>query len=149
MKNNKFNQRSDNSYVRKSNIREEKVKIIDKNKIVFSLKDFDSTQPKKNLQDFSSWEKDKNLSKFCEIIRELSKLTIEEAKKDEIITEYGAFPNDTDFTYPKHIDKDIRWAVIKKIEQKIRVVGYIVDNVFYIVFFDKDHQFWKVEKKHT
>lgn len=33
--------------------------------------------------------------------------------------------------------------------QKGRVAGYMKENTFYIVFLDKNHQFWITEKKHT
>jgi hypothetical protein len=29
------------------------------------------------------------------------------------------------------------------------VIGYFEDNIFQIVFLDKDHEFWKTKKKNT
>ena len=150
MSKNKFQTRSEKSFERKENFREEKVKTQDKNKIVFSFKDFDHTQPQHNPQNFTSWENDKTLAKLMESLKELTKKTFQEAEREGIITRYNTFPENSDFTCPKYIDEDACWAVIKKISgQKSRAVGYIVDNIFYLVFLDKDHKFWKTSKKNT
>jgi len=142
--------RTDCSFQRKSACRDERITIIDIDKIIFSFKDVISDQPKRNRQSFESWQKDKILSKLLEKLRHLSRLTIQEAKQQGFITEYDMFPDNTDFKCPKKFEDGVRWSVIKKITgQKARIVGYIVDNIFYIVFLDKDHQFWKTKKKRT
>lgn len=33
--------------------------------------------------------------------------------------------------------------------QKGRVAGYVIGNVFYVVFLDQNHRFWVTEKKGT
>ncbi|QTA85781.1 hypothetical protein [Desulfonema magnum] len=142
--------RTDRSFQKKSNCRDERVAIVDIDKITFSFKDVISNHPKGNMQSFESWQKDKILSKLLEKLRYLSELTIQEAKQQGFITEYNKFPDNTDFKCPKQFKDGARWSVIKKITgQKTRIVRHIVDNIFYIVFLDKDHQFWKTKKKHT
>jgi hypothetical protein len=143
--------RNSDSFKRKSSFREERVPTIDKDKIVISFKDYDGTQPRKQPQDFQDWQKEGILVEFLEKLPSLCDMTIEEAKKLEMITPYGPFPSNSDYKLPKkHIGKDLHWAVLKKITgQKARVAGHIIDNVFYIVFLDKNHKFWPVEKKHT
>ncbi len=45
---------------------------------------------------------------------------------------------------------DVEWATIQKIVgQKTRVAGYLIKNVFYPVFLDKDHLFYPSTKRHT
>ncbi len=112
--------------------------------IVFSLKDFDVNQG----QSFEDWEKDKILSKLMKRLRELTSFTVTEAQQNRILTIYDDFPTKSDFKQPKHIPNGVKWAVIS-IQGKERIAGYIEDNVFYIVFLDKDHKFWITEKKHT
>ena len=34
-------------------------------------------------------------------------------------------------------------------EQKGRVAGHIIENIFYVVFLDKNHRFYVTEKKNT
>ena len=44
----------------------------------------------------------------------------------------------------------VQWAVIKGMKgQKGRVAGYVIGNVFYVVFLDQNHRFWVTEKKGT
>lgn len=44
----------------------------------------------------------------------------------------------------------LNWAVIMDIKgQKGRVAGHIIDNIFYVVFLDREHRFYITEKRHT
>jgi hypothetical protein len=117
-----------------------------KNLIVFSLKHFDINQG----QSFEVWEKKNILAKLMTIMRELSSLTIIEAINKAIIKKYGEFPPNgkTEFVFPIYLHPRVCWATLH-IAAKERVAGYIEDNIFYIVFLDKDHRFWISEKKHT
>jgi hypothetical protein len=112
--------------------------------VVFSLKDFDINQG----QSFEEWEKDQILSHLLTRLREISAHTIENALSKKIITLYDSFPTNTEFKHPKHIYRAVRWGTIH-INGKIRICGYLEENIFYIVFLDKDHQFWISKKKHT
>ncbi len=112
--------------------------------IVFSLKDFDINQG----QSFEDWEKEKILSNLMRRLQQISSLTITEAQQNKILKIYGDFPIKSEFKHPKHVPIGVKWAVIA-IQGKERIVGYVEDNVFYIVFLDKDHKFWITEKKHT
>ncbi len=112
--------------------------------IVFSLKDFDINQG----QTFKEWEKKEILSKLMTRLREVSSFSIIEAQQNRTLTIYGDFPKKTDFTHPKHVPHGVKWAVIS-IQGKERIAGYIEENIFYVVFLDKDHRFWITAKKHT
>jgi hypothetical protein len=143
--------RHSDTFKRKSSVREERIPTIDKDKIVISFKDFDGTQPRKQPQGFQDWENEEILVEFLEKLPNLCEMTMQEAKNKEMITEYGEFPDAEGYKIPNKLkDKELRWAVLKKLTgQKARVAGHIIDNVFYIVFLDKNHKFWPVETKHT
>ena len=144
---NKFQKRSHSG--RKENIRNERQTTeTEEPKLVFKFKDFDDTQ--KIGQSFEDWQKNEILSILMKRFQQLSQKTLKEAKTDGSVKFYDKFPSVSEFMYPKHIAPDVRWGVIKQITgQKARVVGYIIDNVFYIVFLDMDHKFWPTKKKRT
>jgi len=112
--------------------------------IVFSLKDFDINQGQK----FDEWETDSILSNLLTRLRQISSYTIEEAIRQQVVKAYDNFPEKSDFYHPKHIPEGVRWGTIS-IKGKERIAGYIEENIFHIVFLDKDHRFWITEKKHT
>jgi len=67
------------------------------------------------------------------------------------ITEYHKvnFPPNSKFTEPRHI-QNVTWAVLHiKPTSKEVVAGYIENEVFYIVFLDKEHNFWPSPLKNT
>ena len=143
---NRFVSRDERSFERKQNNREERSVKQELRKILFSFKDFDLNQG----QSFSDWERAQLLSALFEKLRHLSELNMQEANQQKIIKRYDGFPVVTDFEHPRHVADTVEWAVITNIKgQKGRVAGHIIDNVFYIVFLDKDHRFWITKKPHT
>lgn len=74
-----------------------------------------------------------------------------EVTRQQIIKEYpkGVFPQNSDFTEPKHITPPVTSWCSMHIQGKECIIGYFDDNVFYIVFLDKDHRFWITGKKNT
>lgn len=131
---------------RKENIRMERSVEGDLPKVVFSFKDFDKTQIPPG-QTYEEWQEKGYLAYLLEKLSHISELNMIEAKQQKYITEYGSFPKLSDFEHPRHIAEDVNWAVIKKIKgQKGRVAGHIIGNVFYIVFLDLEHRFWKMDR---
>jgi hypothetical protein len=112
--------------------------------VVLSFKDFDINQGQK----FEEWEEEQILSNMLTRLREVCAYSIEEALGKQIIKLYNSFPENSDFSHPKHIPEGVKWATIR-IKGKERVAGYVEDNIFFVVFLDKDHQFWISEKKNT
>ena len=138
------------NYKRPANTREEKKVVTARKLITVSFKDIDFTQPKGNEQTFDTWSNDGLLVPLLERIRQLTKLTRDEAEKQQIIKVYGDIPDHSDFTRPKHVDENASWAVLKGIGGQVSTLaGYIVENTFYAVFLDKEHRFWPTEKKNT
>ena len=138
------------NYKRPANTREEKKVVTARKLITVSFKDIDFTQPKGNEQTFDTWSNDGLLVPLLERIRQLTKLTRDEAEKQQIIKVYGDIPDHSDFTRPKHVDENASWAVLKGIGGQVSTLaGYIVENTFYAVFLDKEHRFWPTEMKNT
>lgn len=72
-------------------------------------------------------------------------------RQNQLIKEYHKveFPPNSGFTHPKHVG-EVTWAVMHLTPTSKEVVaGYIEDDVFYIIFLDKDHQFWPSKLKNT
>jgi hypothetical protein len=110
-------------------------------KMTFSFMDFDDTQG----QSFVQWEKAALLGKMMEKIKEYNKKTIIETQEAQFKI-YGGFPITSKFKLPSFITEDAEWAALR-IQGKERIAGHIVDNVFYVVFLDMEHQFYPSEKK--
>lgn len=146
MRSNRFHPRSQVKR-RSENLREErKTNENSAPKIVFSFKDFDNSQIPPG-QSFEQWQKDGVLAYFLEQLTSICQWTIQEAQENGVLSIYKKFPPDSDFKWPQHIASDVQWAVIKKVKgQKGRVAGHVIENVFYVVFFDKDHVFWKTKR---
>jgi hypothetical protein len=144
-KQNKFNERSISSYKRDLkgiDFREKRKDPL----IVLSFHDFDRNQG----QSFDLWEQEKILALAICKLHEICNLTRLEVINKGIIKEYpqGIFPPNSEFVHPKHIPLDNAWCSIH-IQGKECIIGYFDDNIFYIVFLDKDHKFWITEKKNT
>ena len=142
---NKFTKRNIDSYKRE--VKSNELRTGQRERfIVISFKDFDGNQG----QSFEDWEAENLLALVVRKLQGVCSLTKNEATQKQIIKAYpkGTFPEKSDFYHPKHIPEDIAWCSMH-IQGKECVIGYFDDNVFYIVFLDKDHRFWITEKKHT
>ncbi len=114
--------------------------------ILFSFKDFDSQQCPPG-QTFKQWENLGLLSNLMTKFVDLNNMNRVEATQRKCIELYKSFPPVSDFKIPNHIKGDVTWGTIQDIGgQKHRVAGYMIGNVFYVVFLDKDHKFWKMRK---
>ena len=115
-------------------------------RFLLSLKYLDREQG----QTLSEWEGSSILAKALETLRGYSSGSLLEGIDNDKFKVYGNFPpkEKTDFYHPKHIPPDARWARIH-VNGLICLVGHVERNVFHLVFLDKDHNFWKSDKKHT
>lgn len=141
----KFKARSGRSYNRDTGFLETK-DGEKRRKIVLNFSEHDVNQG----QDFEEWENENILALAINKLKGVCGLTRLEAVSQRIIKEYkkGVFPPSSDFTHPKHVPDDICWCSMH-IQGKECIIGYFDDHVFNVVFLDKDHKFWKTEKKHT
>lgn len=132
-----------------------------KGKLSFSFKYFDGNQ--EAGQDFKDWsdkQKQELLEKLRDYSRESKTYWLNQrvgAGGLKVLEIYGDFPRNTDFEYPRHVPNDVRWARFR-MESAMRLVGFFVSeedskskelstDVFYVVFLDKDHRFYKMEKQ--
>jgi hypothetical protein len=146
---NKFATREDQNYQRSRNTREERNVKEDLPKIIFSFKDFDVRQIPPG-QIYADWEEERLLSAFCKKMEDVCKMNIVEAQQQGVLKIYGDFPTESEFKHSQYIADDVKWAVIMDIKgQKGRVAGHLIENVFYVVFLDKDHRFYITKKKRT
>lgn len=146
---NKFKAKVINESERKINTRQERKVKEDLPKILFSFKDFDVKQIPPG-QNYENWQDEKLLAYMLQKFGNICSLNIVEAQQHKVLKIYGDFPIDSDFKPSQHIVKDVIWAVIMDIKgQKGRVAGHLIENVFYVVFLDKEQRFYITEKKNT
>lgn len=112
--------------------------------VVFTFMDLDVNQG----QTFKDWEQEGLAGQLLEKLRSISSMTKEEAQRQQVIKPYHkvAFPPNSDFTHPRHVRDGITWCSMH-LQGKECVIGYFDENIFRIVFLDKDHRFWITEKK--
>lgn len=142
LNNNKVKTRDDDSFKRKANTRQEFSEDRYKH-LCFNFKYIDKNQG----QTFEEWEEEKLLSIMMERFKHLSDNNIMEAQKG-ILTLYGEFSIKSNYKYPSYIPDNVNWASIR-LQNKERVIGFVKDNIFYVVFLDKNHEFWLSEKRNT
>lgn len=95
-------------------------------------------------QPIDEWEKEGLLSIVCEMMRQVGQYGSTEVFARRMIKQYTqvGFPPNSEFKEPKHVSPTY-WAVIHiKPKSKEVVVGFLEEEVFYIIFLDKDHKFW-------
>lgn len=100
-------------------------------------------------QSIKTWAADGSLEDLLCKLTYLTKNGITKVLSDGMFTNYTRFPDSSvnDFRCPSNLTKDEDWGVIKNIGgQKRRVAGFLRDNIFYVVFLDRDHRFWKTKK---
>lgn len=134
---------------RAENVRDERPVSVGNQLLNFNFKDLDSVQCPPG-QTVEEWQEQGLLSALIEKLKNLSNMTLNEALQQQQIKIYGDFPPKSDFKSPKHLKGKVKWSVIMNVKrQKCRVAGYVDGNTFFIVFLDREHKFWKTEKKHT
>lgn len=136
---------------RRENTREIRKSLPTRDLLTFSFKDLDQTQPKSAPETLQLWAEKQLLSPLFNRLKELTNLTRDEAVQQRQIKIYNEFPpNDkTLFEHPIHVDDNVTWSVIEGLGGKPRVAGYLVENTFYVVFLDSEHQFFRSDKKNT
>jgi hypothetical protein len=91
------------------------------------------------------------LSKLIIRIKHLNGLLTQDALKDPGVKQYTkvGFPPNSKFTPPIHVT--VATWVVAHVTPKSKevIVGYIEDDIFYIVFLDKEHDFWPTKLKNT
>ncbi len=138
------------SISRKSKNRNEYIVAEERPLMVFSFKDFQYNQQIPPGYSYSQWQESKLLAYMLDKFGFICNMNRIEAVQEGYIKVYDHFPVNSKFTNPFIYDNDLQWAVVMNIKgQKPRVVGYIKDNIFFVVFLDGDHIFYPTTKKNT
>ena len=113
-------------------------------------------------QDFSQLS-EKQLHDLINSLKEFGKFPLHHWELEKRLVIYGKFPTVTEFVHPRHVPHQACWGRFR-LGNKTRLVGFIIPpqlhgkahpktrelydkNTFYIVFIDKNHLFWKTEKR--
>lgn len=125
----------------------------DAKKVVISYLYLDRTQG----QTLEQWDKAKGrLLRWNNIILKLNNCTPMQAFTQNIIIRYNDLdadlynmPKKSKWKFPQTlISKEVVWCKII-IMQIVRVIGFLEDNIFYVVFFDEKHEFYPTEPKNS
>lgn len=117
-------------------------------KVVLSFEYLDIQQG----QTFKQWNDNNDLLKLQELGQTLNKLTVSQALAQQLIIQYNIedeqkwnkhnMPKVSKWKYPNTIQRtDVPWSKIE-LGRKLRVIGYLESNIFYVVFLDNKHQFF-------
>jgi len=128
-----------------------------RNNLSFNFQFFDNAQPAG--QDFRDWNHEQ-LHKLLDKVKEYCKnpstywlkLPVG-GGKNHILEIYGKFPVRSEFLHPKFVPLDVDWARFR-LEGDMRLIGFFVNkeictrliaspNIFYVVFLDREHKFYK------
>ena len=113
--------------------------------ISFSFDKLDKAQG----QTLKQWETEGLLADLCIRTQQISQYSVQECLRQQFVKQYTKveFPPKSKFKEPIHITP-ANWAVIHiKPNSKAVVAGYLEDDVFHIVFLDKDHDFWDTDSQ--
>ncbi|WP_308005326.1 hypothetical protein [uncultured Chryseobacterium sp.] len=98
-------------------------------------------------QTFAEWQELGHIAEMLEMMRHLSKFTCEEALQDGSIKQYKKWPINSKFKEPKYLPNK-NWGSMHITKKSKEVVaGFLEDNVFHIVFLDKDHLFYPTSSR--
>jgi hypothetical protein len=117
-------------------------------KVILSFEFLDIMQG----QSCKDWDKNNDLIKLVEIGCTLNKLTVARALAEQIIIQYDItdntkwnennMPKNSKWKYPTTVPRnEVPWSKIE-LGRKLRVIGYLDDNIFYVVFLDNEHRFF-------
>ena len=99
-------------------------------------------------QTLDQWNEEDLLIKLNVRIKQIGSMSREEVLHQKIIKEYPGkvgFPLDSNFNKPTYLNPD-RWAVMHLTNNSKEVVaGFLKNDVFYVVFLDKEHDFWPTD----
>ena len=98
-------------------------------------------------QSIQTWQSEALTDSLYEKLIYVTQNGITILQQEGTLTCYKRFPSVSDFSVPGDLDESLNWSVIKNIGgQKHRVAGFIENNVFYIVYLDRDHRFWPTSR---
>lgn len=111
--------------------------------LLISLKHFDRTQG----QSFYEWQ---SLGLLAEALMRVLDHSGEPVVRrfGDKFKQYGPRPAHSKFTHPRHVPPDAVWASMH-VKGEECMIGHMIGSVFYLVFLDKEHDFWPSQKRNT
>lgn len=104
-------------------------------------------------QSFENWQNEGILKDLNEKLHGFSSSSVEELKKSKRLALYERFPENSEFNEPIAFKNlNVKWARLR-LNSSRRLIGVFVldvpavSDVFFVVFLDKDHQFYPMEKR--
>lgn len=105
---------------------------------------------------FEQWQKDEILADLNNKLKNFSGKSKIELINDKTLEIYTCYPEGSEFEHPKDIqDEYVDWARLRLTGRR-RLIGFfrkakleLDNNVFYIVFLDKNHRFAPSNKRNT
>lgn len=110
----------------------------------------------KQGESFEEWQREEILADLNNKLKDYCSKSKVELINDSILELYNKYPSDSEFDLPKVLEGiDVQWARMS-ITGRRRLIGFfskndmdVDNNIFYIVFLDKEHRFAPSKKKHT
>lgn len=113
-------------------------------------------------QSFEDWTLEQLIS-LLNKLKEYSKSPLKYWILQKKLNTYKSFPKKSKLSPPRHVPHQAVWARFR-LEQAVRLVGFVLpddydgklhegtkrhfdSNVFYVVFLDRDHQFYPMDIK--
>ncbi len=148
-----------NAYVDKASLDSTQDKLAARCKFNFSYFDVQEAS-----QSFEDWTHEQLIS-LLHKLKEYSKEPLKYWIYQNLLDIYKTFPEKSKLSEPKHVPHQALWARFR-IEKSVRLVGFILPddydckihegtkrpfdcNVFYIVFLDRNHQFYPMDIKNN
>jgi len=137
--------RKDPAYLREQGKR--KAYVEQERRITFCFTKLDKTQG----QTIQEWEDLGLLSSLLERTQTVGQMSTRKAYSSQSIKLYTKvdFPPNSKLKKPNHIPDVIYSSMHITPNSQEVIVGYVENDVFHIVFLDKDHHFWPSILKNT
>lgn len=136
----------DLSIERKAKTRDERKVAESLPLILFSFKDFQFNQQIPPGQAYKQWQESDLLAYMLEKFGSICNKNRIEAVQQRLLKIYEKFPTNSEFKNP-FPEQELDWGVVMRISgQKGRVAGYMIENIFYVVFLDENHRFYPAER---
>lgn len=111
----------------------------------FAFAYFSRTQ----LYPFKYWEENGLLADALDCLVNLANSSVHELKRDQRLKIYGPnIPKGSAFKQPRNIPGTACWASLR-LTGKRRLIGFMEQQCFQLVFLDPEHKFYPSPKKHT
>ena len=126
-------------------------------------------------QNFDEWNDSQGASSLATLLDKIKNYTKEPLSywRNEragsgglkVLTNYDQFPKKSHFSHPPHVPHDVVWSRFR-LSNMVRLIGFVIpaniagkiytdpkgnqyrfdSNTFYVVFLDRDHQFFQTEQ---